>query len=113
MEGDHQGSSPMFLIFLFSIFSLTLIPYTLYRLCGGGADNSEGVVKTWADKKKKKQFGDRIKGTLGAIGWKLLVAWALYILLFWCAARPGGALAADHWLVLALGERSSPCISFA
>lgn len=72
----------MFLIFVFAIYSLVLIPLTLYKLCGG-ADGEEGVVKTWADKKKKKQFGDRLRGLLDRVGWKLVVAWLAYLVLFW------------------------------
>ena len=38
---DNTGSTPMFAIFLLSIFSLLLIPYTLYKLCGGGGEDTE------------------------------------------------------------------------
>lgn len=40
-------------------------------------------MKTWADKKKKKQFGDRLRGLLDRVGWKLVVAWLAYLVLFW------------------------------
>jgi translocation protein SEC63 len=89
-ETNHTGSSPMFLIFVFSIYSLVLIPFTLYKLCGGGSGSEEGVVKTWADKKKKHHFGEKVKGAFNRVGFKLLLAWALYLLLFWCV--PAGVL---------------------
>ena len=82
-ETNHTGSSPMFLIFVFSIYSLVLIPLTLYKLCGGSGDSEEGVVKTWADKKKKQQFGDKVKGAFSKVGFKLVLAWAVYLLLYW------------------------------
>lgn len=39
--GDHTGSMPMFAIFLLSLYSLYLIPYTLYKLCGGSGESDE------------------------------------------------------------------------
>lgn len=36
--GDHTGSTPLFAIFIFSFFSLYIIPYTLYRLFGSIED---------------------------------------------------------------------------
>lgn len=47
-EDLRQGSSTLFAVFLFSILSLFLIPYTLYRLCSGGEDGSEDV-KPWEE----------------------------------------------------------------
>lgn len=47
-EDLRQGSSTLFLVFLFSILSLFLIPYTLYRLCSAGEDASEDV-KPWEE----------------------------------------------------------------
>lgn len=40
--GDYTGSMPMFAIFVLSLYSLYLIPYTVYRLFGSGGD-SDGV----------------------------------------------------------------------
>lgn len=45
-EDLRKGSSTLFAVFLFSILSLFLIPYTAYRLCSGGEDASEDV-KPW------------------------------------------------------------------
>ena len=44
MEGpsDHTGSTPMFAIFVLSLYSLYLIPYTIYKLCGGSSENVRG-----------------------------------------------------------------------
>ena len=43
---EQQGSSPMFAIFVLSLLSLALFPYTIYRFCNAG-DAEEGVVKPW------------------------------------------------------------------
>jgi hypothetical protein len=45
-EDLRKGSSTLFAVFLFSILSLFLIPYTVYRLCSGGEEASEDV-KPW------------------------------------------------------------------
>lgn len=42
---DHTGSTPMFAIFILSLYSLYLIPYTLYKLCGSGSDDKVRVVR--------------------------------------------------------------------
>ena len=42
---EQEGSSPLFAIFFLSIYSLLLIPFTIYRLCS--AASSEDVVKPW------------------------------------------------------------------
>ena len=43
-DADDTGS-PLFSIFLLSMLSLALIPYTVYRLCN--AAGGEDVVKPW------------------------------------------------------------------
>jgi translocation protein SEC63 len=47
-DGDdlNKGSSALFAVFVFSILSLFLIPYTIYKLCGGPEEESE-AVKPW------------------------------------------------------------------
>ena len=42
---EQQGSSPMFAIFVLSLLSLALFPYTIYRFCNTG--DAEEVVKPW------------------------------------------------------------------
>lgn len=42
---EQQGSSPMFAIFVLSLLSLALFPYTIYRFCNSG--EGEEVVKPW------------------------------------------------------------------
>ena len=42
---EQQGSSPMFAIFVLSLLSLALFPYTIYRFCNSG--DAEEVVKPW------------------------------------------------------------------
>lgn len=43
---EQQGSSPMFAIFVLTLLSLALFPYTIYRFCNNG-DEEEAVVKPW------------------------------------------------------------------
>lgn len=45
MAEQQEGSSPLFAIFILAIYSLLLIPTTIYRLCS--AAGSEDVVKPW------------------------------------------------------------------
>ena len=45
MAEQQEGSSPLFAIFFLSIYSLLLIPITIWRLCA--AAGSEDVVKPW------------------------------------------------------------------
>lgn len=42
---EQTGSSPMFAIFVLSLLSLALIPYTIYRFTSQG--DAEDVVKPW------------------------------------------------------------------
>jgi translocation protein SEC63 len=43
--GETEGSSPLFVIFILSIYSLFLIPFTIYKLCVAAAPDE--VVKPW------------------------------------------------------------------
>ncbi len=42
---EQAGSSPLFAVFFLSVFSLFLIPYTIYKLCV--AASPEEVVRPW------------------------------------------------------------------
>ena len=42
---DQAGSSPLFAVFFLSVFSLFIIPYTIYKLCV--AASPDDVVKPW------------------------------------------------------------------
>lgn len=42
---EQAGSSPLFAVFVLSLFSLFLIPYTIYKLCVAAAPDE--VVKPW------------------------------------------------------------------
>lgn len=41
----EEQPSGLFAIFLLTIYSLVLIPYTLYRVCSSGEEKAEAVVK--------------------------------------------------------------------
>ena len=41
MEQEASGSTPLFAVFLLSIVSIVLIPYTLNSLFGGDEDDKE------------------------------------------------------------------------
>lgn len=51
---EQEGSSPLFAIFFLSIYSLLLIPLTIYRLCN--AASSENVVKPWEAVRRPSWF---------------------------------------------------------
>ena len=66
-----------------SFYSLALIPYTLYRLCGGGGGVEDPTGKTWSGNK-----GGRGGGGASVGGWVrahrgLIISWVVYCLLFW------------------------------
>ena len=46
MDQETSGSTPLFAVFLLSIFSIILIPYTLYAVFGGEDDKEVGVGET-------------------------------------------------------------------
>ncbi|KDD73970.1 hypothetical protein H632_c1688p1, partial [Helicosporidium sp. ATCC 50920] len=70
---------PMFAIFVLSLYSLYLIPYTVYRLFGSGGD-SDGASNAWGSKKAKHGLLSRLRG---AVDTKLVVQWVIYLLLLW------------------------------
>jgi hypothetical protein len=41
---EAQGSTPLFGVFLLSLISIVLVPYTLHRLFSGEQDDSEASV---------------------------------------------------------------------
>ncbi|KAK2079921.1 hypothetical protein QBZ16_002316 [Prototheca wickerhamii] len=89
MEGpsDHTGSTPMFAIFVLSLYSLYLIPYTIYKLCGGSLEN---VSKPWEDKSSKtSSIVPRIKKLLRN---PLVIQWTIYILFFWYTSSRAGSV---------------------
>jgi hypothetical protein len=45
MAQEHTGNSAMFGIFVLSIYSLFLIPFTLYRVCAGSEE--EEAAQPW------------------------------------------------------------------
>jgi len=47
MDDDASGSTPLFAVFILSLASLVLIPYTLYQLFGGEADEKEVRTAEW------------------------------------------------------------------
>lgn len=84
VEGEHTGSTPMFAIFVLSMYSLVLIPYTLWKLSGGSEEETE-VVKTWSSKggkggEKKKALGQQLKEVFST---RVIVAWLAWALLLW------------------------------
>jgi len=45
MAEESQGNSPLFAVFFLSLYSLFVIPYTIYKLCN--AASADDVVKPW------------------------------------------------------------------
>jgi len=59
MEGDGiGGGTPMFAIFVISLLSLFLIPFTIYRLCNA-ADGE--AVKPWETVRASRLFDHSLK----------------------------------------------------
>ncbi|KAK9829144.1 hypothetical protein WJX72_004149 [[Myrmecia] bisecta] len=75
---EHTGDSPMFAIFLVSILSIVVIPWTLYKFCGSSDD--EEVVQPWM-KKKQISIGERVRSGLTPSNVVLLALWAVWIML--------------------------------
>mmetsp|Transcript_2646 Transcript_2646/g.4510 ORF Transcript_2646/g.4510 Transcript_2646/m.4510 type:complete len:749 (+) Transcript_2646:96-2342(+) len=80
--GDEITSSGLFSVFVVSIFSLVLFPYTIYRLCAGD-EGSESTAQPWQKGKKKGKLSVLLsrctsRGNLLLIG--LWVVWCLLIL---------------------------------
>ena len=45
MGGESENGAPLFAIFVISLFSLFLVPFTIYKLCKAAGD--EEAVKPW------------------------------------------------------------------
>mmetsp|Transcript_11967 Transcript_11967/g.24064 ORF Transcript_11967/g.24064 Transcript_11967/m.24064 type:complete len:711 (-) Transcript_11967:80-2212(-) len=86
-DQETTGSTQLFAVFLVSILSLFLLPYTGHLLFSGEDEDEKGV-ETWKLKKgakaktssKKSSFQSRLR-KLGS--WKLLIVWTIYVLLIW------------------------------
>mmetsp|Transcript_15025 Transcript_15025/g.42165 ORF Transcript_15025/g.42165 Transcript_15025/m.42165 type:complete len:747 (+) Transcript_15025:116-2356(+) len=76
----HQGSSPLFAIFVLSLMVLFLVPYTLYKMCGSSEAETH---KAWVGKdgKRKKSLGQRLGGMFTRGNIILMVMWGLVALL--------------------------------
>lgn len=79
-EQDRTGSNPLFSIFLLSLYTLGLLPYTLNRLFGQGSSEAE-VIKPWAS--KAKQELPIVRKLRKVATWRLLLAWAIWAALIW------------------------------
>ncbi|KAK9848100.1 hypothetical protein WJX84_012284 [Apatococcus fuscideae] len=83
---ETVGNSALFGIFLLSLLSLVLIPYTIYRLCF--AEHEEQSVQPWSSGKSRSQGLPRwaqglfSRNTLILLGlwllWALLLVWVSY-----------------------------------
>ncbi|KAG2451784.1 hypothetical protein HYH02_003562 [Chlamydomonas schloesseri] len=79
---EHKGSTSLFAIFLLSLYSLFLFPYTIYRLFGGGSE--ETVVQPYVQGKQKKSAASRYLRKLFSKGNLVLLGlWVLWGLLLW------------------------------
>ncbi|BDA43749.1 Translocation protein SEC63 homolog [Coccomyxa sp. Obi] len=79
---EQAGSSPLFAVFVLSLFSLFLIPYTIYKLCVAAAPDE--VVKPWESKKTSaiSRFAQKfftVQNVLLAVGWLVWLALLLYV----------------------------------
>ncbi|KXZ42319.1 hypothetical protein GPECTOR_162g134 [Gonium pectorale] len=79
---EHKGSGSLFAIFALSLYSLFLFPYTIYRLCCGGAE--ETVVQPYLQGKQKKGATSRILQKVFTKGNLILILlWLLWGVLLW------------------------------
>lgn len=85
-DQETHGSTPMFGIFLLSMYSLFLIPITLWKLSGGSSEDGE-VVKTWSTGKgsngKGKQTSSMVAHLRTVFSNRMLVAWLAWGLVLW------------------------------
>eukprot|EP00884_Botryococcus_braunii_P003385 jgi/Botrbrau1/13047/Bobra.0187s0009.1 len=88
-EDLRKGSSTLFAVFLFSILSLFLIPYTGYRLCSGGEDASEDV-KPWEGKKKSGRLERPLRSLLKPGNIFLVLLWVAWGALAWFISTYAG-----------------------
>ncbi|KAK9789757.1 hypothetical protein WJX73_001047 [Symbiochloris irregularis] len=83
MAEQQEGSSPLFAIFFLSIYSLLLIPITIWRLCA--AAGSEDVVKPWevAQKRKPSALTRFFRRLSKPSTFLLLLGWLVWVALLW------------------------------
>eukprot|EP00775_Hariotina_reticulata_P009185 gene9185-9351_t len=77
---EEAASSGLFAVFLLSIYSLFLIPYTIYYFCSSGEDATTQPV---AKSKKSSSFADRLKGHCTKGNLILLGLWVLWFGVLW------------------------------
>lgn len=78
-DQDQPQASGLFAIFLLAMYSLVLVPYSLYRVFGGGDDKAQAVVKTTKRKEPAWQRAARKLCTRANLA--LLAAWLLWLLI--------------------------------
>lgn len=80
--GDVQGSSGLFGIFLISVSSLFLIPYTIYRLCFHKEEDVD-ATQPWPPSGKQKAQSSKGGRLLTKHNVVLAVCWLLWLALLY------------------------------
>ncbi|KAF5837295.1 Sec63 Brl domain-containing protein [Dunaliella salina] len=108
--GDNTQSSGLFSVFILSIFTLALLPYTIYHFCCSGADDD--VVQPWQPggkgKRKTSVFTRLRQKYVTKENVILLVLWCLWVaMLFWVQASIQEQRPFDPFEILGLDHTAS------
>lgn len=79
---EHTGNSALFGFFIISVYSLIVIPYTIYYFCG---QEGSDVVQPWKEEKKKQSTVSRgLKRLFSKGNLVLLLLWVVwFVVLVW------------------------------
>ncbi|GAX76583.1 hypothetical protein CEUSTIGMA_g4029.t1 [Chlamydomonas eustigma] len=85
MGEHHTGSSSLFGIFILTIYSLVVIPYTISYFCCG---DEEAKAQPWSEKSKKKKssISDSLKRYFTKGNLLILVLWTIWFILLWAVS---------------------------
>uniref|UniRef100_A0A7S3R9Y3 J domain-containing protein n=1 Tax=Dunaliella tertiolecta TaxID=3047 RepID=A0A7S3R9Y3_DUNTE len=108
--GDNTQSSGLFSVFILSIFTLALLPYTIYHFCCSGADDD--VVQPWQPggkgKRKTSAFTRLKQKYVTKENVILLVLWCLWVvMLLWVQASIQEQRPFDPFEILGLDHTAS------
>eukprot|EP00879_Flechtneria_rotunda_P003234 GHRR01003457.1.p1 GENE.GHRR01003457.1~~GHRR01003457.1.p1 ORF type:complete len:707 (+),score=247.45 GHRR01003457.1:307-2427(+) len=104
-DAESTTSSGLFAVFLLSIFSLFLIPYTIYHFCSAGEDATTQPV---AKGKKHRTFADRLKRYCTKGNLVLLALWLLWFgLVAYTQSSMSGMKPFDPFEILGVAPNAS------
>ncbi|GBF89855.1 hypothetical protein Rsub_02559 [Raphidocelis subcapitata] len=107
MGAPETDSTPsgLFGIFLLAIYSLVLIPYTLYVLCSAADEKAQSVVKGKRKGAEWQKFAEKLLTKGNVI---LLVAWVAWVgLLLYVQSSSGAAAPFDPFEILGVDRAAT------